>query len=92
MLKVIVTDKSQFRPASFWSTTYLPKTLLNHQRFMKNNPIILYVSREDQKYLNGMDFVEGTIWITTKDSIPPPQWKCEQDCIADLQIRYIDIY
>ena len=69
--------------------TYLPKTLTNHEKFTKNGPTILYVNKDDAKYLNGMDFVGGTVWITTKNRIPVPQWSCEQDCISDLIIRYV---
>ena len=51
-----------------------------------NGLIILYVTENDAKYLNDMDQHVGTVWITTKEKIPHPLWKCETDCIYGPRI------
>ena len=90
-MQVIVTDQNQFRPSSFWFRTYLPKTLTSNSVFINNNPTIIYVTKNDAAILNNVDMERGTLWITTKDQIPKPEWDCEKNCISDLRLRYCNL-
>ena len=67
----------------------MPERVASHPKFIENNPMILYVTNEDSKYLSNVEHLEqGTVWVTTKDRIPKPRWSCEQSCISSPQIRY----
>ena len=59
--------------------------------FIKNNPTIIYVTKNDAAILNNIDMEGGTVWITTKDQIPKPEWDCEKNCISDLRLRYCNL-
>ena len=82
-IQVIIVDKNQFRPSSLWSRTYLPKTVTDNHILVERGVTFLYVSEADAKYLEEIDNVGGTVWVTTKDNIPDPIWKCEMECITD---------
>ena len=56
--------------------------------FIKNNPTIIYVTKNDAAILNNVVIEGGTVWVTTKDQIPKPEWDCEKNCISVLRIRY----
>ena len=82
-----MTDKQQFRPSSLWSRTFLPTSITNNPLILDRGLTILYVTENDSKYLNEIYTPGETVWITTRQKIPNPIWKCETECIHNPVIR-----
>ena len=84
-------DKNQFRPASQWFSSYLPKTLTDALVTRKKiaTSIILYVTRNDARYMEEeeINFYGSTLWISSRNKIPKPKWSCQENCIPNIDIR-----